>query len=377
MSLFPFREEGQIDKLYETDDIYDFIGRGTFASVFKAVSLVDGENINKGDAVALKVFHKRDLNSEEMRLDVINEVEVLRRVNHKNCLRLLDCFQTPLHVVIVMNCVDGVDLFKAISDTVFTELQVRSVARQLLEALDYLHNDIGVVHRDVKPENILMTPVENGQFHVTLVDFGLARAFARKGGGRRRLGGGRFSRPTALQQPPSGDSFDSHSDSPLIATPCGTLNYAAPETVKSLTQVGGQLATTPDLFARMDMYAVGAILHVMLSGKLPFRNSGNKLQLVKEMEAGPLFAETRWQSVPPEAIELTKSLLHFDPAKRPRAREALQFAWFRLADEGAGGGGVLGGGWMMPGPVAGGRCITVPLGTTSRAPAAPNIGFCP
>ncbi|RNF10499.1 protein kinase [Trypanosoma rangeli] len=280
MSLFPFREERHINQLYETDDIYDFIGRGTFASVFKAVSLVDGAELRKGDTVALKVFNKRDLTSEKMRLDVINEVEVLRRINHKNCVRLLDYFQTPLHLVIVMNYVDGTELFKALRDTVFTEAQVRFVTQQLLEALDYLHNVVGVVHRDVKPENILVTLMENDEFHVTLVDFGLARSLARKSGGRRRLGSARFSL-RAMPESPSVESPDSHCDSPLIATPCGTLNYAAPETVKSLTQSGGQLATTPDLLARMDVYAVGTILYVMLVGKLPFRHCGNKLQLVR------------------------------------------------------------------------------------------------
>ncbi|RNF26724.1 putative protein kinase [Trypanosoma conorhini] len=411
MSLFPFREERHINQLYETDDIYDFIGRGTFASVFKAVGLVDVAGLRKGDAVALKVFNKRDLTSEKMRLDVINEVEVLRRINHKNCVRLLDCFQTPLHVVIVMNYVDGAELFKALRDTVFTEAQVRFVTQQLLEALDYLHNVVGVVHRDVKPENILVTSTGSEEFHVTLVDFGLARSLARKSAGRRRLGGARFSLH-ALPESTSAESLDSHCDSPLIATPCGTLNYAAPETVKSLTQSGGQLATTPDLLARMDVYAVGTILYVMLVGKLPFRHCGNKLQLVKEMEAGAPFAEARWSSLPHEAIELTKALLFFDPAKRPRAREALQFDWFHpeVAEEvgvgvgGDGGSGALEGeGWKMPelmgdreymklafdamkppenamydnnGAAVGGRCISVPFGT-SRSSVTSYFGFCP
>ncbi|KAH9584133.1 Protein kinase domain [Trypanosoma melophagium] len=331
MSLFPFREERHIDQLYETDDIYDFIGRGTFASVFKAVSLVDGENIRQGEIVALKVFNKRDLTSEKMRLDVINEVDVLRRIKHRNCLRLLDYFHTPLHVVIVTNHVDGTELFKALRDTVFSEQQVRSVVQQLLQALDYLHSEVGVVHRDVKPENILVTPMEGSQYHVTLVDFGLARAFARKTTARPRLGGGRFSLH-APRRSSSVESLDSHCDSPLIATPCGTLNYAAPETVKSLTQ-SSQLSTTADLLPRMDVYAVGAILYVMLGGKLPFHHSGNKMQLVKEMEAGPLFAEPRWSNVPSEAIQLTRDLLHFDPTKRPRAREALQFSWFHTDED--------------------------------------------
>ncbi|ORC91146.1 putative protein kinase [Trypanosoma theileri] len=405
MSLFPFREERHIDQLYETDDIYDFIGRGTFASVFKAVSLVDGESIRKGEVVALKVFNKRDLTSEKMRLDVINEVEVLRRIKHANCLRLLDYFHTPLHVVIVTNHVDGTELFKALRDTVFSEQQVRSVVQQLLEALDYLHSEVVVVHRDVKPENILVTPMEDGQYHVTLVDFGLARAFTRKTAPRPRLGGGRFS-SISMHDPrrsSSVESLDSHCDSPLIATPCGTLNYAAPETVKSLTQ-SSQLSTTADLLPRMDVYAVGAILYVMLGGKLPFHHSGNKMQLVKEMEAGPLFAEPRWTNVPPEAIELTRALLHFDPTKRPRAREALQFLWFRTEADDDHNPVVMEDTWPMPvnelvgdreyvrrafdamkqpenslydntSTPVGGRCISVPFGM-QRSSATSYFKYC-
>ncbi|EPY23781.1 protein kinase [Strigomonas culicis] len=333
MSLLPFPERGNVDSFYQCDDIYDFLGEGTFASVYKAVCICDGEKVKTGQPVALKMINKRDLTTEKMLRDVINEVEVLRLVDHPNCVKLLDYFQTPFHVVIVMSFVPGKELFQALREAVFTEEKVKEVMLQLLSALQYLHDSIRVVHRDIKPENVLMSPLDDGNYHVTLVDFGLARVLARHES-RRRLGANRSTFSSPMQRlapyPPaksaSVDSLD-HLDSPFLATPCGTLKYAAPETIKSLHQKG-QLNTTRDLLPRVDIYATGVLMYVMLCGALPFRDLSNKVALFREMEAGPSFADARWEQISRPAVALNQALLSSDPNTRPRAGEALRYEWF-------------------------------------------------
>ncbi|AAZ11554.1 protein kinase, putative [Trypanosoma equiperdum] len=337
MSHVPFRMERLMDRLYATDEILDFVGRGTYASVFKGVSLVDGDKVSKGSPVALKVFEKRGLSLDRMCQDIVREVEILRHLNHPNCLQFIDCFQTEYHIVIVTNFVDGKELYKTLRDGIMTEAQVRSVARQLLEVVNYLHSQVRVVHRDIKPENVLVTSTEDGGFHLTLVDFGLARTLSkgRRCVGDRLLGGNVWQLSPAPSAAPADSLESSYTDSPLIATPCGTINYAAPETVRSLVQ-SGHLATTAELMPRMDMFAVGTILYVMFCRKLPFQNRGNKVQLVKVMEVGPLFEEPEWRNVPPEAVDIIRLLLSFDPGQRPKASDVLQSAWFLKKNESGG-----------------------------------------
>ncbi|CCW69019.1 unnamed protein product [Phytomonas sp. Hart1] len=76
------------------------------------------------------------------------------------------------------------------------------------------------------------------------------------------------------------------------------------------------------------MYAVGTLMYVMLSGALPFTQFHSKAALCKEMEKGPSFQGERWGAVSPDAIELNRSLLVYDPARRPRAAQGLLFPWF-------------------------------------------------
>lgn len=332
MSLLPFPIRDSIDDYYETDDIMDFLGQGTFASVYKAICRFDGEKVKQKDEVALKIINKKDLLTDKAVKDITNEAEVLRRVEHPNCVRLLDCFQTVNHAVIVMSYVSGKELFQALRENDFTEVCARSVMAQLLSALAYLHNVLRVVHRDIKPENVLVSPLPSGEYHVTLVDFGLARTFGRQSA-RRRLGAGTFQQMQPVQRlmalPPRSASLESlgDTDSPLLATPCGTLKYAAPETVYSISE-SKQLTTTRELLPRVDVYAAGTLMYVMLSGALPFSDFSNKSALYREMMDGPSFCGQRWENVSPQAIDVCRTLLVSDPNKRPRAEDVLRYQWF-------------------------------------------------
>lgn len=329
MSRLPFPIRENIDDYYQTDDVSDFIGNGTFAQVFRAECCHDGEKVQSGQQVALKVFQKSDLTTEKIINDVINEVEILRRVEHPNCVRLLDYFQTTYNVVIVMNLVEGKELLQALRELDLSEACVKSIMAQLLSALAYLHDTLRVVHRDIKPENILVSPMPSGAYHVTVVDFGLARTFGRQST-RQRLGATPLvpmQRLGARMAPSASMESLGGTDSPLLATPCGTLRYAAPETVHSIS-ASTQLSTTRALLPRIDVYAAGIVMYVMLSGAVPFSDTTNKVALYGQMKNGPSFSGQRWEHVLPEAIDVSRALMTGDPVKRPSAAEALRFGWF-------------------------------------------------
>jgi serine/threonine protein kinase len=330
MTALPFPTVNDVSELYLMDDIYDFLGEGTFASVFKAVSLTTRGVVREGQTVALKVISKRNLTSDKLARDVINEAHLLRQANHPNCVRFIECVQTEHAVVLVTEYIEGVELFQALKQHKFTEGTVLEVMQQLLSVLAYLHDTLHIVHRDVKPENI-MVDTKQTPIRVVLVDFGLARSCERK---RSRIPRDvtlhYHPQPQPSRMPPgrnmSLDSFEC--DSPMLATPCGTLKYAAPETVQSITQ-SAQLSTTKELLPRLDVYAAGVIMYVMLSGALPFKNFANKANLVSEMRTGVTFNGPRWEGISADAIEVNQALLNFDPTARPRAAEALQHRWFK------------------------------------------------
>lgn len=338
--MIPFESRNDVESFYQCDDIDDFIGEGTFASVFRAIATFNREDgkVLAGQPVALKMFKKQNLKTDRMVQDVINEVEILRSVNHPNCVAFREVFQTPSHVVVVMDHVEGEEVFTAMQRVEFTEDTVKSVMHQLLTALDYLHVTLGVVHRDIKPENILLTLLDetHKEYHVTLVDFGLARRIRRRNQ-QRLIGRAAFQlpplRPVGLPPPRNSslDTVEASTDSPLLATPCGTLRYCAPETVRSIAQREQLLTTTSTLLPRIDLYAAGILMYFMLSGAPPFDGFSNKAALYRDMEKGPQFQQPQWASVSPAAKDLIAQLLCFDQHRRPAAAEALKHVWFSEA----------------------------------------------
>lgn len=375
MSLLPYQHVDSVASLYDVDEIYDFINSGTYASVYRGVRREHTPPsifscVQPGKTVALKVIPKSNLKTEKDIRDVINEVSILKCVHHEHILRILEVFQTNREVCLVLELVEGKELLRGLGPSVvFAEERAKKIVSQIFQALFFLHEQKRVVHRDLKPENILIDSAD----HVTIVDFGLAKFF---GHGRRGIGR-HLSKPSSsllqsmlstlpsseataslLHHSPSMESVDStssHTNSPILATPCGTLRYAAPETVKN--QGNGQWSTTRGSMPKLDVYSVGIIVFIMLCGQLPY-DTKNKVTLAAQMEAGPKFSGPKWGTVSREAVDFVEGLLAADPDKRMTSAEALMHPWIKLShDEG------------MPSPTST-QCynsedFTLPLSSTS------------
>merc|ERR1719354_768522 len=138
------------------------IGEGNFATVWCCARRHD-----KFEA-AVKILRKRE-NEKEV---LARETEILRKVNHPNCVRLLDVYETPNSLYLVTEICHGGEVFTAISNRMMSELDAAQIVRQITDALIYLHG-LGIVHRDLKPENILYA--SQSRRVVKLLDFGFAR----------------------------------------------------------------------------------------------------------------------------------------------------------------------------------------------------------
>ncbi|KAL4423876.1 hypothetical protein ABPG75_001177 [Micractinium tetrahymenae] len=143
--------------------LIELAGEGSFGKVWKA------RRTGSLQTVAVKLITKHGKNEKDLR-NLRQEIEILRKLQHPNIIAMLDAFETKNDFCVVTEFAQG-ELFHILEDDrCLPESVVRSVARQLVQALHYLHSN-RIIHRDMKPQNILISA--NGT--VKLCDFGFAR----------------------------------------------------------------------------------------------------------------------------------------------------------------------------------------------------------
>lgn len=206
--------------------IIEPIGQGGMGRVYRAVQLtLDRE-------VALKVIAPGALASDDIGSRFLSEARAASQLSHPNVIQIIDFGVTSLEdgheLFLVMELLRGRDLADVLAKEGPLPLpRIADILCQTLGALAEAHR-VGITHRDVKPENIVLEPRRGGGDHVKLIDFGLARS----------AGAPRITKTGALT---------------------GTPNYMAPEQIEGST-----------LGPSADLYAVGIVLFEMLAGRPPF-----------------------------------------------------------------------------------------------------------
>ena len=133
----------------ETYKIEGTIGRGSFATVKKVKNRATGERF------AVKVMSKRKMNDDD-KVAIGTEIEILKQVDHPNIVKLIDVFEDERHYCLVLELMQGGELFDQIVEKeMFTEAEAREATKSIIEAIKYIHEQ-GIVHRDIKPENLLL-----------------------------------------------------------------------------------------------------------------------------------------------------------------------------------------------------------------------------
>lgn len=292
----------RLSDTYRDFSLVDTLGEGRSGAVFKV------QHKRSEKFYACKLLPKADHNPKDLR----NEIELLRRLDHPNVVRLHETNEDGDAIFLLMELCWGGDLFTRIVEAGrLQEREARIFAHQMLSALAYCHK-MGVVHRDVKPENFLLESKERGCMVLKLADFGIAT----------RIRG--FRHPVSS----SWDSGDPSEEGPVN----GSLPYMAPElfqhTWRSLmldAQAGW--AEQPQqllLLAAGDLWSCGVVIYVMLSGDLPY---GESVDMICCGEP-PSFLGDVWAGVYPEAVDLILRLV--DPVVQARwtARQAMRHDWF-------------------------------------------------
>ena len=241
------------------------VARGGAGRVFLAVD-------RAGQRVALKVLHP-ELSVSVTAERFLREIALLSRLDHPLIARLLDYGERNWLVYYAMSFADGPTL-RAHLDRVrrATVDDVLRIARDLLASLGYAH-ERGIMHRDVKPDNIILSPEG-----AMLLDFGIAKAI--EAAGTERLTKSGFT--------------------------VGTSSYMSPEQVAALD-------TTDH---RSDLYSLGCVLFESLAGHPPFMHRSEAMVLQMQLTASPPDVRTHRPETPPGLAEALMKAMEKNPADR-------------------------------------------------------------
>uniref|UniRef100_A0A672R098 Calcium/calmodulin-dependent protein kinase type 1D-like n=1 Tax=Sinocyclocheilus grahami TaxID=75366 RepID=A0A672R098_SINGR len=247
---------------------------GAFSEVVLA------EERSTGKMFAVKCIPKKALKGKESSIE--NEIAVLRKIKHENIVALEDIYESSNHLYLIMQLVSGGELFDRIVEKGFyTEKDASTLIRQVLDAVNYLHN-MGIVHRDLKPENLLYFNPQDGS-KIMISDFGLSKMEG------------------------TGD---------VMSTACGTPGYVAPEV----------LAQKPYSKA-VDCWSIGVIAYILLCGYPPFYDENDSKLFEQILKADYEFDAPYWDDISDSAKDFISCLMEKDPSKRYTCEQALRHPW--------------------------------------------------
>ncbi|KAK8753818.1 hypothetical protein OTU49_001775 [Cherax quadricarinatus] len=268
------KEEGKMPSVEDKYLLKDLLGTGAFSQVRLAEVRDDPSRV-----VAIKIIDKKALKGKEDSLE--NEIKVLRRLTHPNIVQLLETFEDKQKVYLVMELVTGGELFDRIVEKgSYTEKDAADLIRQVLEAVDYMH-DQGVVHRDLKPENLLYFSQDEDS-KIMISDFGLSKM----------------------------------EDSGIMATACGTPGYVAPEV----------LAQKPYGKA-VDVWSIGVIAYILLCGYPPFYDENDANLFAQILKGEFEFDSPYWDEISDSAKDFIRQLMCVDVEKRYTCKQSLGHPW--------------------------------------------------
>jgi len=257
-------------------EFYEFgreIGKGGFSVVYKAKEKATGKHF------AIKRIQKDE---EGVDIELLKrEIYIMKKVDHPNILKLYEVYEDDDHFFLVLELVEGLELFDKIVDRGnYSERDAANIVRQILLAVRYLHKQ-GIVHRDLKPENLLSAGEGENEI-VKVADFGFAKNFGEE----------------------------------KLVTSCGSPGYVAPEVLTEDTYTNA-----------VDMWSVGVIIYILLSGYPPFYDESPPKIFKKITEAKYDFDDPVWEEISDLAKDLIRKLLVKDPAQRLSAKKCLKHPW--------------------------------------------------
>ena len=268
--------------LGEKYQIEVLVGFGGFGSVYRA------RHVQTGGSLAVKVLSRARIQDDAAVKRFYLEAENTHRLQHHNTVRLFDFGETDTGLLyLVMEYVEGKTLAEVMLESRrFSPFRVVRICEQILKSLAEAHEK-NVVHRDIKPDNIMLVNRMGDEDFVKVLDFGVSRTV----GAEEKI---------------------------TVSGTVGTPAYIAPE----------QWSGDDSIDGRADLYSVGCLMYRLLTGNTPFHLDSKgpdiALQYLKaHMEVIPTPIENHVKGCPPALSSLVMSLLEKKPAARPKS--AIEF----------------------------------------------------
>ncbi|XP_062252296.1 myosin light chain kinase family member 4 isoform X1 [Platichthys flesus] len=258
---------------YYTINRDEVLGGGRFGQVHKCT-----EN-SSGLMLAAKIIKARSQKEKDV---VRNEIQVMNQLNHANLIQLYAAFESRHDIILVMEYVEGGELFDRIIDENYnlTELDTVLFIRQICEGLQYMHK-MYILHLDLKPENILC--VSRATNKIKIIDFGLARRYKPR---------------------------------EKLKVNFGTPEFLAPEVINY------EFVSFPT-----DMWSLGVITYMLLSGLSPFLGDDDNETLNNILACQWNFEEEEFTDISDEAKDFITRLLVKSKSWRMSAAESLRHPW--------------------------------------------------
>jgi serine/threonine protein kinase len=255
--------------------------RSSRRDIFAASEHSVTSDINYQQTYAMKSIHLNRIRDEGFVEELKNEIAILKHLDHPHIVRPIETFNHRTQLFIVMERCSGGDLY---TRDPYTEEEAARIISSILSAVTYMHS-MGVVHRDLKYENILFVN-ESPKADVKIIDFGLSKFY---GGGQAMV-----------------DSV-------------GTIYTMAPEVLRG------------NYTAQADLWSVGVITYMLLSSQMPFYGRKRRHIIEQILRCEYDFMGRRWKRISPQAKAFIEDLLVVDPDERATAEVAAASTW--LSDE--------------------------------------------
>ncbi|XP_069805371.1 death-associated protein kinase 2-like isoform X2 [Dendropsophus ebraccatus] len=273
-----FKHEN-VEDLYE---LLEKLGSGHFGEVKKC------KEKSTGTFYAGKFIKTRKCKGSRLGLDrdqIEREVFILQQLEHPNIMRLHDVFASKAEMVLILELIRGGELFDFIAEKeALSEEDAIVFLEQILKGVAYMHSK-SIAHFDLKPENIMLLEKDVPHPKIKIIDFGLAQKIE---------------------------------DGAVFKSLCGTPQYIAPEVINY-----------EPLGPPTDMWSIGVITYILLSGLSPFQGETDEETLTNVVSGNYEFDDRYFKDTSDMAKEFIQQLLVKDPRDRMTAVECLIHPWIK------------------------------------------------